>query len=296
MTPDIPEILHCFVDEAGCPTLFQGRRGKPIVDTPGCTRFFILGKLEVDNPPALATKLNELRRELLSDPYFAGAESFRPERKKTAHAFHAKDDLPEVRYCVFKLLKNEGAALRFHAVVRDKSELLKAEIIRREMNPRYRYQENALYDDLVRKLFSKLHSLADEYELCIARRGHKDRNQAITQAIEHAERDFIEKFSFSRGGSDVWKIRVSDPGSEACLQAVDYFLWALQRFYEQRKHPVTGEPKPREDRYLNLLWPQIGEIHDMDCGPAAGIHFTRQRPLTLDGRFPAIEKQTRKKP
>jgi len=92
------------------------------VDTQGCSRFFILGKLEVENPSALAGKLNDLRRDLLSDPYFAGVESFRPERKKTAHGFHAKDDLPEVRYCVFKLLRNEGTALRFHAVVRDKLE------------------------------------------------------------------------------------------------------------------------------------------------------------------------------
>jgi hypothetical protein len=47
---------------------------------------------------------------------------------------------------------------------------------------------------------------------------------------------------------------------------------------------------------LNLLWPQIGEIHDMDFGPATGIHFTRQRPLTLEERFPTREKRAKKKP
>ena len=41
--------LRClFVDEAGDPTLFSGS-GRAIVDTPGCSRFFILGGLEVDD-------------------------------------------------------------------------------------------------------------------------------------------------------------------------------------------------------------------------------------------------------
>ena len=295
-SPVTPDILSIFVDEAGCPTLFQGRRGKPIVETPGCSRFFILGKLEVEDPVDLATKLDKLRAELLNDPYFAGVESFRPERKKTAHAFHAKDDLPEVRYRVLSLLCAEGRALRFHAVVRDKHVLLQEEQARRVADPAYRYQENALYDGLVRNLFSKFHSLADAYELCVARRGHKDRNQAITQAITHAELDFENKMGFSRGGADAWHIRIADPGTEACLQAVDYFLWALQRFYEQRRDSQTGLPKPREARYLNLLWPQMGEIHDMDFGPSGGTHFHGGRPLTLEERFPLAKPQAKKKP
>ncbi len=37
------------------------------------------------------------------------------------------------------------------------------------------------------------------------------------------------------------------------MQVADYCLWALQRFYERR-----------EDRFLNLLTPKIGLIHDVD--------------------------------
>jgi len=113
------EVQWLFVDEAGDPTLFH-RSGKPIVDTPGCSRFFIIGKLEVEEPVSLAKALTDLRQELLADPYFAGVESFRPEREKTALLFHAKDDLPEVRYRVFNLLRSAGKTLRFHAVICDK--------------------------------------------------------------------------------------------------------------------------------------------------------------------------------
>ena len=98
--PSSSEVQHLFVDEAGTPTLFH-ESGKPIADTFGCSRFFILGKLEVENPPVVATALTELRQRMLADPIFAGTESFKPERKKTAIAFQAEDDLPEVRVPVF---------------------------------------------------------------------------------------------------------------------------------------------------------------------------------------------------
>jgi hypothetical protein len=106
-TPEVPaestQTQYLYVDEAGDPTLFNAR-GEVIVGNEGCSRYFMLGKLEVDEPPALAARLNQLRHELLVHPYFAGIESFRPERKKTALLFHAKDDLPEVRFRVFDLL------------------------------------------------------------------------------------------------------------------------------------------------------------------------------------------------
>ena len=286
------EIQRLFVDEAGDPTLFHSS-GKPIVDTVGCSRFFIIGKLEVDDPPTLSQSLTELREELLADPYFAGVESFRPERKKTARLFHAKDDLPEVRYRVFNLLRAAGSALRFHAVVCDKQALLKSEMERRGQDPRYRYQPDTIYDGLIRSLCSKFHRLADRYEICVAKRGAKDRNQAIRAAIEHAERDFEQKFGFSRGGGEAWDITISNPKETVCLQAVDYFLWAVQRFYEVRRHPTTGEDI-REDRYLKMLWSQIGEIHDHDFGPAHGTYFTAQRPLTLEDRFGGSGRKKKK--
>lgn len=35
---------------------------------------------------------------------------------------------------------------------------------------------------------------------------------------------------------------------------MDYYLWDLQRFYERG-----------EDRYLEFIWPQVGEVHDLDA-------------------------------
>jgi hypothetical protein len=281
--PGAEAPLWQFVDEAGDPTIFHDS-GKVIADTPGCSRFFMLGKLEVDDPPALTNGLTLLRQELLADPYFAGVESFKPERKKTALLFHAKDDVPEVRYRVFDLLRRQGKGLRFHAVVCDKLALAKEEQRKREADARHLYRPDTLYDSLVRSLFGKFHRLAERYEVFVAKRGSKSRNQAFLAALEHAERDFEERFGFSRGGKDVWNITVSDPKRTVCLQAVDYFLWALQRTYEVRRHPQTGE-EIREDRYLKLLWSQIAEVHDLHFGPSQGTFYGPQNTLGIEARF-----------
>ena len=126
----------------------------------------------------------------------------------------------------------------------------------------------------------------------MAKRGHKDRNHALAAALKHAERDFESGFGFRRGGN--WTIAIADPRTTVCLQAADYFLWAVQRFYEQRRDGKTGDVRPREDRFLNLLWPQIAEIHDLDHGPTIGTYFGPQRPLTIEARFPEKAPKKRK--
>ncbi len=72
------EAKSCFVDEAGDAVLFN-RRGKVIVGKPGCSRFFILGFLDVADPDALTEDLDALRTRLVADPYFAGVPSIQPE-------------------------------------------------------------------------------------------------------------------------------------------------------------------------------------------------------------------------
>ena len=286
-------VQQLFVDEAGTPTLFH-ESGKVIVDTFGCSRFFILGKLEVENPAALAGKLIALRQQMLADPMFAGTESFKPERKKTAVAFHAKDDLPEVRFRVFDLLRQCGDQLRFYAVVCDKFKLHEAEAANRAAQPGYRFTENSVYDFLMRELFGKFHRLADRYEVCVARRGNSTRNDAIKTALAHAEADFEKKFGFRRSHPDAWTVTVQPSKDNPCLQAADYFLWALQRFYEVKWNAATKQPQLdsktglviREDRFLNAVWPQVGEIHDLHFGPAHGTFFTAKNQLTLAERFP----------
>lgn len=64
----------------------------------------------------------------------------------------------------------------------------------------------------------------------------------------------------------------STPSTCAGLQAVDYFLWALQRLYERQ-----------EDRYVELLWPAFRLVNDLDDTRQAkyGVYYSQKKPLTL---------------
>ena len=286
-------VIHSFVDEAGDSTIFNNK-GKVLIGTNGCSRFFMMGKLDVENPPDLSAKLKDLRAELLNDPYFSGVRALDPHRSDSAHMFHATDDPVEVRYQVYRLLAAENKNLRFHAVVCDKQAVLETELAKREKDARHRHNQEELYDHLVCKLFASWQTLADNYNLCVAKRGNKSRNGAITTALQLAETEFADRYSLTRSVN--WNVKVSDPASDICLQAADYFLWALQRFYELRTVPVTGEII-REDRYLKKLWPQFATVHDLHFGElAAGTTFTRVKPLTIETRFQPAKKGKKKMP
>ena len=55
-------------------------------------------------------------------------------------------------------------------------------------------------------------------------------------------------------------------------KCVQQFLWALQRFY-----------KRQEEKFLDLIWPQVGEVHGLDQvkDGKRGILYTERKPLKL---------------
>ncbi len=162
--------IHYFIDEAGDPILFD-RRGKKILVGNSASGYFILGKLLIEDCESLRNELELLRANLLADPYFRGVESMKPERKKTAVLFHAKDDVPEVRREVFSLLLKHD--IKFYAVVRNKTDLVSYVQQQNERDPDYAYRENDLYDTLTRQLFGKLRPFADEVNLVFARAANR---------------------------------------------------------------------------------------------------------------------------
>lgn len=256
-----------FVDEAGDPTIFN-QRGKVIIGQQGCSRFFILGILDIPYPTLLHDELNALRESLLADPYFRNVPSMQPEDRKTAISFHAKDDLPEVRREVFSLLKRQD--FRFLAVVRDKRKVLNYIQSRNLHDLSYRFTPNELYDYMVRNLFKDLLHKDECYEICFAKRWKQDRTEALRIALKAAQERFTQKWRIvKRSDITVTSLNSYESG---CLQAADYFLWSLQRFYERK-----------DDRYLELLWKSFRLVHDLDDTRQYpyGVYYTQKKPLTL---------------
>jgi hypothetical protein len=264
---------HYFVDEAGDPTLFDAR-GRVIAGTEGCSSHFILGVLSVADPVGLNNRLAALHRQVLADPFFRGIESLKPERKKTALLFHAKDDVPEIRERVFRLLVAEE--LRFFGVVRDKRGVASDVRNKNKQSAFYRYHPNRLYDQMVTRLFKNLLHKDGGYHVCFSRRGSKDRTEALKTALEQARENFRKKWNIV--GTAPIEVSAVPSKDSYCLQAADYFLWALQRVYTKS-----------EDRYLQFVWPKIGVIQDVDDRRKSpfGVYYNAENPLTSD----KIQKQ-----
>lgn len=271
--PKSPSICHYFVDEAGDGTLFNAK-GKEIIGEEGCSRYFMLGILEVSDPPTLNDALETLRKRLLADPYFRKVPSMQPEYKKTALAFHAKDDVAEVRREVFsELLKHDG--LRFYAVVRDKFGVLNE--VRSYRNKRY--HPNLLYDQLTTRLFKDRLHKESAYHITFATRGTTDRTKALKTALEDARKRFEKKWDI-RSEATI-QIQALPAAVNPCIQAADYFLWAIQRCFERR-----------EDRYLEYVWSRCHLVWDVDDRRKTkyGVYYSQKTPLRLEN-LPDLERK-----
>ena len=257
------------------------RKGKELVGTEGCSRFFMLGLLDVPDPLTLQHTFDDLRVQLMCDPYFNGVPSMQTKARKTALAFHAKNDLPEVRREVFGLLR-DMEELRFFAIVADKWRVLEYVRQRNESNPDYRYHPNELYDYLIPRLFKERLHQSSSYHIIFSKRGQSDRTAALRQALQVARDRFAKQQNVISDAS--LQVSVATPKEHASLQAVDYFVWALQRLYERG-----------EDRYVKYLWQAFRLVQDIDDRRKAGygVYYTQKKPLNAA----ALEwRQENKKP
>ncbi len=111
--PAPPHTAHYFVDEAGDLNLFD-KKGRVLLGKLGVSNYFMVGVASLPDLDLARAELEGLRAALLADPYFKGVPSMQPQANKTAIAFHAKDDLPEVRREVMQVLPRLGASPRRH--------------------------------------------------------------------------------------------------------------------------------------------------------------------------------------
>lgn len=132
-------------------------------------------------------------------------------------------------------------------------------------------QQNAIYDDLIKRLFKNLLHKADVVQIAIARRGKEAREDALEQAINQAQENFEAKWKISSSSSIL--IEPAYPSQVAGLQVVDYYLWALQRLYERE-----------EDQFFKPLAHKYRLIMDLDDkrNKGYGEWYSDRNPLTLE--------------
>jgi hypothetical protein len=241
-----------FVDESGDPT-FYDRRGNLIVGQPGCSSILILGLIETQDPQSLRRAVLELQREVVRDPGYQNIPSLR----KTAVAFHAKDDLPEIRHRLFQLL----ATLDFRA------QFVVARKIERVFRNSFRAQENDFYDHLVSRLFQNLLHRYKHNHIYFAKRGSRKRQAPLSQAIELGISRFEEKWSTEVTTS--FQVQAQSPGGEPCLCVTDYANWAVYRAF------TKGEME-----HYRIIEDKVSLLVDLyDTANYPGNWYNRKNPF-----------------
>jgi len=240
------EVNNYYVDEAGDLTLFN-KRGHVIIGKLGVSRVFMVGVAYLPDPELANRRLENLRADLLADPYFKGVPSMQPQTKKTSLCFHANYDLAEVRREVFKVLPQLGAKVL--VAIRRKEYLAKS--ARLLQSRQSKLSPNDVYDDLVKRLFKTILHKAETNRIVFAKRGKAVRQHALEEAIRKAKLNFERKTGISSDSKTV--IFSAYPSQYSGLQVIDYYLWVLQRLFERG-----------EDRFFHLLAPGYRLIMDLD--------------------------------
>lgn len=258
---------YYFVDESGDGVIFDSR-GRVLIGTGNVQDHFILGMVEFEDCAAIEKELHQLRADLLADPYFKGVPSMQASEGKTALFFHAKDDIPEVRREVFKvLLRHE---FNFYGIVRTMSAVHRIVALRNQRDPTYRYKPSALYDSAVRRLFDKKLHTQPAYKVIFASRG-KARTRSLREHLLHAQKQSKKAAgTYHDAAVDVLAMPAKD---HIGLQVADYCLWAVQRLFAKN-----------EDRYLGLVWPKVALLVDADDiseKPYGTYHTHKKPPLDL---------------
>ena len=226
---------YFFVDESG-DTTFYNRNGAWIVGSEnGASKILLMGFIRTTEPEFLRKKIIELKKEIMSDQYLVDI----PSVKKTKIAFHAKDDCPEVRYKVFKLLKD--LPFSCNIVVARKT---------KHVFEKFSGNTQELYDSLITNLFKSILHLSNNNYIYVATRGSKKRQIPLENAIQSALNYTENKLNTVIDSNQ--KVLPQTPSGEVCLQIVDYCNWAIQRAFLNN-----------EMRYYNFMKEKFGLIVDL---------------------------------
>ncbi len=254
---------YFFVDETGDLSRFD-KKGRSVLGQKGVSKTFMLGVLEIEDDLGLVIKSFEnLRQDLITDPCLVKI----PSLEKTKLYFHAKDDCSAVRREIFKLLKSLNVRVR--VIVKRKKELIEESMAAFKYNG-VKISEKDIYKSLVSRLFKPILHKNSENNILFASRGKTFNNDSLTDALEQAKKNCY--FSWGIQNENLININHDFPSKHIGLQIIDYYLWALSRFYEQEDDSFL---KVLEDKY-SLIW-DVDDTRDK----AYGVYYTKKNKINL---------------
>lgn len=230
--------IYYFVDESGDPIFFDKYRVN-IVGTKS-SPILLLGYISTEDPLILRNQLRSLQKEIEKDDYLKSIPSW----KKSIKRFHAKDDCPEIREKVFKLIKSMDFKSQF--IVARKNEAI--------FRKRHNSNEKEFYKNLIKSLFRNRLHLSEQSLIYFEKRGTTTKQEDLDSGIKQAITEFEKKWGV-KNDSEIF-IQAQTPTGEPCLQIADYMNWAVQRLF------IKGE-----DRYYKFIEEKVSlvwDIYDID--------------------------------
>jgi len=256
-----PAETQCcfFVDESGDPTFFD-KRGNLIVGRGGCSPILILGFIETCEPTSIRRELDRLHTEIAADKYLVGV----PSMPKTNVAFHAKDDLPEVRQAVYKYI----TAMDF------KAQFVVARKIERVFRSTCYSNEGKFYDRLVAKLFENVLDRHTVNRVYLSRRGVSTRQKPLESAVRLGVSAFEARWQ-TQINTQI-EVLTQTPAGEPCLQVIDYMNWAVYRAFVKR-----------EMRFYKFVEDKVSLLVDLyDTGNYPRNWYSRDNPFDIEKASP----------
>ncbi|MBI2995223.1 MAG: DUF3800 domain-containing protein [Candidatus Melainabacteria bacterium] len=203
-----------FVDESG-DAVFFNKYGKLIVGQEGCSKILLIGFIETTKPSLIRCSITNLLEEIKKDSYLSMFCSFKETINK---GFHAKDDRPEIRERMFKLIK--GLDFRCQIIIARKNK-------DRFLNNRFEGKPDKFYDYLVTRLFERSLHRYTENDIFFSKRGSSERLDHLRHAINLAVSSFNQKWNVESQAKI--KVTIQKSSQEPCLQIIDYMNWAIYR-------------------------------------------------------------------
>lgn len=227
---------YFFTDESWDPN-FYNKHSKNIIWN-WVSEIFLIWTINTENPKQIRKEIKNLKKEILEDEFLKWIPSI--EKKRNNFTFHAKDDVPEVREKMFKLIKKLN--IKGSIVLARKKEAI--------FKNTHNANPEVFYHEIIEHLFKNHLDNNSDNLICFEKRWNKNMQHKIENSIKKAVNDFENENSKKLNIS--YKVYIQIPTEEECLQVIDYINWATQRAFVKK-----------ESRYLEFILDKIDFIWDI---------------------------------
>ncbi len=229
---------YYYIDESGDLAIFDKKKRMLNLQTHGVTPLFYLGLVKIKDTDlkVFNQAIDDLRSNIGNNELYKHIKNI----KESLNFFHAKNDMYPIRIRFFELLKELDFSV--HIIFRRKIVMQNSLSINFSTKDEYHKMITRLLRDRLHKTHNKI---------IFARRNNTLTDNSVKEAINKAKNNFYK--IYEKDSNFTTESFIGEPNNHNGLQAIDYVLWAVNRFLMNN-----------EDGYIEAIKYKIKLIVDMD--------------------------------